>query len=267
MSNLCAFRDFGRQQRYARFCGRVVVLSILSLLLYPFLWAWTVIGTLWFRRAKDCVSFSCYWCSSIIRGNIIWQWLVYEANAPNACSCLKKVRNGVSSFGCFLATVDFFALLACPWGRLVVLFVPLHFLDLTMIWPYIMSEIFLFCFIFHILLLPIWQYSFLIFPIFSLCCSDPCLLNIFLLVVDKKTGTLTTRSTRDSFIWIWGKLSNYLHPELWSACSNIDSFNNFLWGFLPSVTYMPHGSTWPSVPFPFKLSIRIECFNCSQGAT
>ena len=129
MSNLCAFRDFGRQQRYARFCGRVVVLSILSLLLYPFLWAWTVIGTLWFRRAKDCVSFSCYWCSSIIRGNIIWQWLVYEANAPNACSCLKKVRNGVSSFGCFLATVDFFALLACPWGRLVALFVPLHFLD------------------------------------------------------------------------------------------------------------------------------------------
>ncbi|GLT72054.1 hypothetical protein SLA2020_440220 [Shorea laevis] len=47
--------DFGWQQRYARFCGRVVVLSILSLLLYPFLWAWTVIGTLWFRRAKDCL--------------------------------------------------------------------------------------------------------------------------------------------------------------------------------------------------------------------
>lgn len=34
-----------------------MVLSILSLLLYPFLWAWTVIGTLWFRRAKDCVSY------------------------------------------------------------------------------------------------------------------------------------------------------------------------------------------------------------------
>jgi hypothetical protein len=57
LTNLCAFRDFGWQQRYARFCGRVVVLSILSLLLYPFLWAWTVIGTLWFRRAKDCVSY------------------------------------------------------------------------------------------------------------------------------------------------------------------------------------------------------------------
>ncbi|KAM6569944.1 hypothetical protein CsatB_017929 [Cannabis sativa] len=47
--------DFGWQQRYARFCGRVVVLSILSLLLYPFLWAWTVIGTLWFRRGKVCL--------------------------------------------------------------------------------------------------------------------------------------------------------------------------------------------------------------------
>jgi E3 ubiquitin-protein ligase SIS3 len=33
-----------------------VVLSILSLLLYPFLWAWTIIGTLWFTNARDCVS-------------------------------------------------------------------------------------------------------------------------------------------------------------------------------------------------------------------
>lgn len=47
--------DFGWQQRYARFCGRVAVLSILSLLLYPFLWAWTVIGTLWFTKARDCL--------------------------------------------------------------------------------------------------------------------------------------------------------------------------------------------------------------------
>ncbi|ESR53038.1 RING-type domain-containing protein [Citrus sinensis] len=47
--------DLGWQQRYARFCGRVVVLSILSLLLYPFLWAWTIIGTLWFTSARDCL--------------------------------------------------------------------------------------------------------------------------------------------------------------------------------------------------------------------
>ncbi|KAM7479914.1 hypothetical protein LguiA_028127 [Lonicera macranthoides] len=47
--------DFGWQQRYARFCGRIVVLSILTVLLYPFLWAWTIIGTLWFSSAKDCL--------------------------------------------------------------------------------------------------------------------------------------------------------------------------------------------------------------------
>ncbi|KAK2975500.1 hypothetical protein RJ640_005239, partial [Escallonia rubra] len=47
--------DFGRQQRYARFCGRIVVLSILSLLLYPFLWAWTITGTLWFTSARNCL--------------------------------------------------------------------------------------------------------------------------------------------------------------------------------------------------------------------
>lgn len=50
-------RDLGSQQRYARFCGRLVVLSVLILLLYPFLWVWTVIGTLWFTSAKSCVSF------------------------------------------------------------------------------------------------------------------------------------------------------------------------------------------------------------------
>ncbi|KAI5383509.1 hypothetical protein KIW84_070770 [Lathyrus oleraceus] len=48
-----ASRDFGWQQRYARFCGRVAVLSILGLLLYPFLWAWTIVGTMWFRSAKS----------------------------------------------------------------------------------------------------------------------------------------------------------------------------------------------------------------------
>ncbi|XP_057442976.1 E3 ubiquitin-protein ligase SIS3-like [Lotus japonicus] len=47
--------DFGWQQRYARFCGRVVVLSILSMLFYPFLWAWTITGTLWFNNSKTCL--------------------------------------------------------------------------------------------------------------------------------------------------------------------------------------------------------------------
>jgi hypothetical protein len=50
------YRDLGWQQRYARFCGRIIVLSVLVLLLYPFLWVWTVIGTLWFSTARGCVS-------------------------------------------------------------------------------------------------------------------------------------------------------------------------------------------------------------------
>ncbi|KAJ6800028.1 putative E3 ubiquitin-protein ligase SIS3 [Iris pallida] len=47
--------DLGWQQRYARFCGRIVVLAVLVLLLYPFLWIWTVIGTLWFCSARSCL--------------------------------------------------------------------------------------------------------------------------------------------------------------------------------------------------------------------
>ncbi|XP_055828157.1 E3 ubiquitin-protein ligase SIS3-like [Solanum dulcamara] len=47
--------DFGWQQRYGRFCGRIAVLSVLTLLLYPFLWAWTIIGTLWFTSARNCL--------------------------------------------------------------------------------------------------------------------------------------------------------------------------------------------------------------------
>lgn len=47
--------DLGRQQRFVRFCGRIVVLSILVLILYPFLWAWTVIGSIWFTSARNCL--------------------------------------------------------------------------------------------------------------------------------------------------------------------------------------------------------------------
>lgn len=95
VSLFCAHRDFGVQQRYARFCGRIVVLSVLSLLLYPFLWAWTVIGTLWFTNARSCVSsltFLCPW-KHPLHVNDPKSWVVF-----NACSC-QQDRNGVSSFG------------------------------------------------------------------------------------------------------------------------------------------------------------------------
>ncbi|KAI3504599.1 hypothetical protein L2E82_46502 [Cichorium intybus] len=47
--------DFGRQLRGRHLFGRVLVLSILYGILYPFLWAWTVVGAIWFSGAKNCL--------------------------------------------------------------------------------------------------------------------------------------------------------------------------------------------------------------------
>lgn len=68
-------RDLGPQQRYKRFRGRIVVLSIVVLLLYPFLLAWTFIGTLWFKRAKNCVSLSSFVSSEYeLVHNMVQTW-------------------------------------------------------------------------------------------------------------------------------------------------------------------------------------------------
>lgn len=94
-------RDLGWQQRYARFCGRIIVLSVLVLLLYPFLWVWTVIGTLWFSTARGCVSFIIVivLCSSPIIQNF------YLTYTHSICSYPRKDKNGASLYGCFSATV------------------------------------------------------------------------------------------------------------------------------------------------------------------
>ncbi|KAF8088960.1 hypothetical protein N665_0523s0006 [Sinapis alba] len=77
--------DFGSQQRNIGFCGRVVVLSILSLLLYPFLWAWTVIGTIWFTRARSCLPEEGQkW------GFLIWLVFSYSGLLCIACICVGK---------------------------------------------------------------------------------------------------------------------------------------------------------------------------------
>ncbi|MFS7951345.1 putative transcription factor C2H2 family [Helianthus anomalus] len=47
--------DYGRQQRDAYFLGRLVVLSILYMVLYPFLWAWSITGSIWFAIAHKCL--------------------------------------------------------------------------------------------------------------------------------------------------------------------------------------------------------------------
>lgn len=66
----------GWQQRYVRFCGRIVVLSILILLLYPFLWTWTVIGTLWFTSAKNCVILCFFTLFPLLFPLYMWSCLI-----------------------------------------------------------------------------------------------------------------------------------------------------------------------------------------------
>ncbi|KAL6497465.1 E3 ubiquitin-protein ligase sis3 [Orobanche gracilis] len=79
--------DLGWQQRYARFVGRIVVLSILVVLLFPFLLAWTVIGTMWFTRAKSCLTEEGQkW------GFLIWLLFSYCGLVCIACLCMGKWR-------------------------------------------------------------------------------------------------------------------------------------------------------------------------------
>ncbi|KAK9080494.1 hypothetical protein SSX86_000252 [Deinandra increscens subsp. villosa] len=47
--------DYGRQLRGGRLFGRLVVISILYGVLYPFLWAWSVIGVVWFAGGRNCL--------------------------------------------------------------------------------------------------------------------------------------------------------------------------------------------------------------------
>ncbi|XP_051228039.1 E3 ubiquitin-protein ligase SIS3 [Lolium perenne] len=77
--------DLGWQQRYTRFCGRIVVLSVLVLLLYPFLWVWTVIGTLWFNSARRCLP-----AEGQKWGFLIWLLFSYCGLSCIACVAVGK---------------------------------------------------------------------------------------------------------------------------------------------------------------------------------
>ncbi|KAK1407247.1 hypothetical protein QVD17_38861 [Tagetes erecta] len=47
--------DYGRQLRGNRLFGRLVVITLLYGVLYPFLWAWSVIGAVWFAGVRNCL--------------------------------------------------------------------------------------------------------------------------------------------------------------------------------------------------------------------
>ncbi|KAK4750718.1 hypothetical protein SAY87_004200 [Trapa incisa] len=91
--------DFGVQQRYARFCGRIVVLSVLCLL-YPFLWTWTIIGTLWYRHSGSCFPGGGQKC-----GFVIWLVLSYCGLICIACMAMTKVFHLFSIHLCFIILI------------------------------------------------------------------------------------------------------------------------------------------------------------------
>lgn len=66
-------------QTMMRFNGRVIVLACLALILYPFLWAWTVIGSLWFTSARSCVPEGQKW------GFLVWLLFSYCGLICIAC--------------------------------------------------------------------------------------------------------------------------------------------------------------------------------------
>jgi E3 ubiquitin-protein ligase SIS3 len=47
--------ETGQEVTAIRFRARLVVLSLLGFLLYPFLWVWTVIGSMWFTKTQACL--------------------------------------------------------------------------------------------------------------------------------------------------------------------------------------------------------------------
>ncbi|XP_073390343.1 E3 ubiquitin-protein ligase SIS3 isoform X5 [Physcomitrium patens] len=44
-----------QMERMLRFKGRLFVLSVLSFVFYPFLWMWTILGSLWFSDTQGCL--------------------------------------------------------------------------------------------------------------------------------------------------------------------------------------------------------------------
>ncbi|KAI3737308.1 hypothetical protein L2E82_27305 [Cichorium intybus] len=70
--------DYGRRQRDVCFYGRVVVLFILYVMLYPFLWAWSVTGSIWFTYAHTCLP----------EKNQKWGFLVWLIFSYCGLSCL-----------------------------------------------------------------------------------------------------------------------------------------------------------------------------------
>ncbi|KAH7284443.1 hypothetical protein KP509_34G054600 [Ceratopteris richardii] len=66
-------------QTSTTFMGRVLVLMCLAVTLYPFLWVWTILGSVWFTNARDCINEGQKW------GFLVWLLLCYCGLICIAC--------------------------------------------------------------------------------------------------------------------------------------------------------------------------------------
>ncbi|KAH7432745.1 hypothetical protein KP509_07G037800 [Ceratopteris richardii] len=72
-------RPMNNAQTSKLFMGRLAVLMLLVLIFNPFLWVWTILGSLWFMSAKDCISEGQKW------GFLVWLLLNYCGLICIAC--------------------------------------------------------------------------------------------------------------------------------------------------------------------------------------
>lgn len=212
-----AFRDLGWQQRYARFCGRVVVLSILSLLLYPFLWAWTIIGTLWFTSARDCVSIS---FSNFFRVHSF----ANSSNSWNNDVWLLQLPEEGQKWGFLIWLLFSYCGLLCiacmSMGKVSFTFCTLCVIVITLCCNLLLGLDWTFTYWFSLFLisLPLLtscdtlgiQNRLVIFTFASIC-FRPYSLNSTFAVADTKASSLNTCSAGDSCFRIWGKFEYFLH--------------------------------------------------------
>jgi hypothetical protein len=92
-------RETGQEVTAIRFRARLVVLSLLGFLLYPFLWVWTVIGSIWFTKTQACVKFSLnFWTCPLAEVLLNWSICQPALGYPWLCYCTKKQWSGFVRF-------------------------------------------------------------------------------------------------------------------------------------------------------------------------
>jgi hypothetical protein len=92
-------RETGQEVTAIRFRARLVVLSLLGFLLYPFLWIWTVIGSMWFTKTQACVKSQLnFWTCPLAEVLLKWSICQPALGYPWLHYCTKKQWSGLLRF-------------------------------------------------------------------------------------------------------------------------------------------------------------------------